>query len=131
MINTLYDINNSTSGVLVIFATHNTFSSEDFISRMKGLIAFPRMLIVDEVHATGAKERRLGLLDEYDIRLGLSATPIRYMDEGGTDFLINYFHGVVYSLSMEEAIKKGIWQNINIGHGLQNLQMKRKKNIIF
>ena len=38
------------------------------------------MLIVDEVHGIGAPNFRKGLIENYNFRLGLSATPSRWFD---------------------------------------------------
>jgi superfamily II DNA or RNA helicase len=113
LINALHDLKNSEGGSLLIFTTHATLSSPDFISRIQSDTALPSMLIVDEVHGLGAVKRKEGLLDVYSMRLGLSATPVRYMDEEGTDFLIKYFGGIAYTLLMDEAIKKGYLARYN------------------
>ena len=65
-------------------------------------------LIADEVHAAGATEFRRILRDDFTYRLGLSATPIRPHDEEGTEFLLEYFDGVIYEFTLEEAITAGI-----------------------
>ena len=66
------------------------------------------LLVADEVHAAGAKEFRRILRDDFTYRLGLSATPIRPHDEEGTEFLLEYFGGVVYEFTLEAAIAAGI-----------------------
>lgn len=66
------------------------------------------LLIADEVHATGATVHRRILQDDFRYRLGLSATPIRPYDEEGTEFLLEYFGGIIYEFTLEEAIAAGI-----------------------
>ena len=63
------------------------------------------LLIVDEVHNAGGKTYRNILRDDFTYRLGLSATPVRSYDEAGTEYVLNYFGGLVYEFSLEEAIK--------------------------
>lgn len=66
------------------------------------------LLIADEVHNAGANIYRNILRDDFTYRLGLSATPIRPHDEEGTEYILDYFGGIVYEFSLEEAIKKDI-----------------------
>ncbi len=107
----ILDIENGISEKLIVFTVHNTFSSSDFI----GIIQDSKkrtpkqkfLLIVDEVHGVGAPQRRLGLLDQYDFRLGLSATPKRWFDFEGTDKIFDYFGKVVYEFSLKNAIDAG------------------------
>jgi superfamily II DNA or RNA helicase len=61
-------------------------------------------LIADEVHGLGAPERRNGLLENYKYRLGLSATPARWLDDEGTAIIIDYFNNVVFEFSLKRAI---------------------------
>lgn len=91
----------------IIITTHDTFSNKDFISTVIQLKKnFKIFLIADEVHGVGAEVSRKGLIAEYDMRLGLSATPKRFLDEEGTDAIYNYFSGVVFEFSLVEAINR-------------------------
>lgn len=85
---------------LIIFTTHQTLSSNDFIniikSNKKNMTFF---LIGDEVHGLGAEKTRKGLINDYDLRLGLSATPKRWFDFEGTDAIYNYF-GMLFMNSL-------------------------------
>ena len=76
----------------IILTTHNTFSTKNFVN------------IVDEAHHVGAKGFGKGLSSKYEYRLGLSATPSRYMDYEGTDVLIDYFNGIVFKFNIVEAL---------------------------
>jgi len=64
------------------------------------------MMIADETHYLGAKYLRNALFPKANFRLGLSATPNRWMDEEGTDVLKNYYRDVVYQFSLETAISQ-------------------------
>ncbi|WP_250126208.1 DEAD/DEAH box helicase family protein [Chroococcidiopsis sp. CCMEE 29] len=66
------------------------------------------LLIADEVHATGAAVFRRILRNDFQFRLGLSATPVRLYDEEGTELVLEYFGGVVYEFTLEQAIAAGI-----------------------
>jgi superfamily II DNA or RNA helicase len=61
-------------------------------------------IIADEVHGLGAQVRRKGLIDEYEFRLGLSATPKRWFDPAGTKVLYEYFGDTIYEFGLEKAI---------------------------
>jgi superfamily II DNA or RNA helicase len=92
---------------LTLVVVKNTASSSDFIAaieRMSG--EFQNTLLVgDEVHWLGAQAFRGALIPAANFRLGLSATPERYFDEAGSDFLVDYFGGTVFQLSISDALK--------------------------
>ena len=66
-----------------------------------------KLLICDEVHHAGAANAQEGLNFNYDYRLGLTATLTRYFDDDGTKVISNYFHGPVFTYTMDEAIRDG------------------------
>lgn len=97
------DIKNDLKEKLIILTTHATFSSGDFIN----IIKIPNkklFLIADEVHGIGAPKRQEGLIEDYDYRLGLSATPKRWFDLEGTDKLFEYFGDTVFEFTLKDAI---------------------------
>jgi superfamily II DNA or RNA helicase len=65
------------------------------------------MLIADEVHHLGSDHMQSGLLDAFDFRLGLSATPERWFDEEGTNALHAYFGDTVFEYDLADAIEIG------------------------
>ena len=87
----------------IILTTHNSFSNDVFISEIKKL-SNNLLLISDEMHHLGSLNLREGLLKNYEFKLGLSATPSRYMDDEGTDFLLDYFGGIVFKFTIFEAL---------------------------
>ena len=103
MMDILYDLKNEVINKLIILTTFATLSSSDFI-KMINKIEFNTLLIVDEVHGCGAPKVRIGLLDKYLYRLGLSATPKRWFDIEGTEELFNYFGDTVYEFPLKKAI---------------------------
>ena len=111
LVDALLDVENGVTQRLVIFTTHVTFSSNDFIKiiqESKGRMPDQKFfLIVDEVHGIGAPQRRMGLINDYDFRLGLSATPKRWFDLEGTDKIFEYFGDVVFEFSLKDAIDAG------------------------
>ncbi|MBT0159060.1 DEAD/DEAH box helicase family protein [Candidatus Bathyarchaeota archaeon A05DMB-2] len=111
LVDSLLDIENGVSERLLVLTTHNTFSTVDFINMIreskKRDPSQRLLLVIDEVHGIGAPQRRLGLIEEYDYRLGLSATPKRWFDLKGTEKIFNYFGDVVFEFSLRDAIKAG------------------------
>lgn len=90
----------------IIYTTHNTASSDSFISALSNNIS-PRTVLTfvgDEVHWLGAKTLRKALLPIYEYRIGLSATPSRWFDDTGTRFLENYFGNNHYEFTMKDAL---------------------------
>lgn len=93
---------------LTVITTHNTFATESFQAELKRLKQENQLLIADEVHHLGAPHLQSSLPMSIPMRLGLSATPERWYDEGGTEVLHRYFGGgVVYEYSLSEAIRNG------------------------
>lgn len=91
---------------LVVFTTHDTLTSRQFIGQM-GDISGPSLLIADEVHALGAESRFKNLI-AYKYRLGLSATPNRYFDDEGTKKIQMYFGNTVKKFTIDRAIRENI-----------------------
>lgn len=91
---------------VVMVATNASFSSEAFQGILARINA-PLLLIGDEVHNLGAKRLAASLPGRATYRLGLSATPERYMDDAGTQRLIDYFGPVVFEMGLGEAIAMG------------------------
>lgn len=97
---------------LTIVAVKNTASSADFLSLVEKILhSFERFLFIgDEVHWLGAKAYRPALNEKAHFRLGLSATPSRYFDEDGSEFLQNYFRkgeareATVFQFALSEAL---------------------------
>ena len=85
--------------------TNKTFTSDKFQYILKSLKEL--FLIVDEVHNFGSHNTRKFFSDNAKYKLGLTATPNRYFDEEGTNFLLDYFGGIVFEFRLEDAIKKG------------------------
>jgi superfamily II DNA or RNA helicase len=111
LVDGMLDVENGISTKLMVLTTHDTFSSEDFMSIIresrKRMPQLKLLLVVDEVHGIGAPERRKGLIEEYDYRLGLSATPKRWFDLPGTDKIFEFFGGAVFEFSLKDAIDAG------------------------
>ena len=84
---------------VVVMTTHDTLASDFFTKTIKK-IKSDKLLIVDEVHGIGSSKRLEGLLEDYNYRLGLSATPKRWFDEDGTRAIYDYFGDVVFDFDI-------------------------------
>lgn len=87
----------------VILTTHNTLARDFFKDKIK-IINSNLFIIADEMHHLASEQFSTGLLENYTYRLGLSATPEKFMDEDATIELQNYFGGVIFSFGLEDAI---------------------------
>lgn len=94
--------------ICVIYTTHNTASSNVFGEILsKNLSSKTKVLFVgDEAHWLGAKHFRNALNDNYDYRIGLSATPSRWFDDSGTKILVDYFGKCSYEFTLKDALTK-------------------------
>ena len=87
----------------IILTTHKTFSSVLFTSKISE-IDVPSLLVVDEMHHVVSKSYSEGLLDFYNYRLGLSATPRVFSNEEGTEYVFDYFEGIVFTFDLIGAL---------------------------
>ena len=85
--------------------TNKTFTSDKFQYILNNLQEF--FLVVDEVHNFGSYNTRKFFPDNAKYKLGLTATPNRYFDKEGTNFLLDYFGGIVFEFTLEDAINRG------------------------
>lgn len=124
----------------VVLCTHAKFNSDDFKNKINMYKKIKKFVIIDEVHHLGAGltvdnsdyedkfefENSLnGLIENYDYRLGLSATIDRYFDDDGTEFLDKYFMGKtssrVIKFDMNDAIQGGFLCNYDYHPFVVNL----------
>lgn len=105
LVNTLVDIHLGYRKNILVMTTHRTLSNKKFINIIQQHKRDTKaLLIADEVHGLGARKQRESLLNEYEMRLGLSATPRRWYDDAGTEKLHEYFCDTVYEFDLRTAI---------------------------
>ena len=90
---------------LPIVVVNCTFLSDSF-QRLLCPERVPHLLVADEMHNLGAENLRNRLNAGIQFRLGLSATPVRHMDDDGTQALADYFGKVVFTYDLAQAIKE-------------------------
>lgn len=82
----------------------NTWFRTDTVgNNYRGNIFF----IADEVHCIGSEKLSDIQSEIYNYRLGLTATPVRYFDIEGTQKIVDYFKGIVYTYRIKQAIDEG------------------------
>ena len=91
----------------IIIITYNLFKDNNFISSIKKY-RNDIMLIADEVHNLGTELFKPFELQFIKYRLGLSATHKKQFNDEMTEKLINYFGKVVFTYTLEDALKDGI-----------------------
>lgn len=90
----------------IIYTTHATASSDKFTSTMLRDLSKDcvTLFVGDEVHWLGARKLRRALLSRYDFRIGLSATPSRWFDDEGSQYLVDYFGSKNFVFSIHDAL---------------------------
>jgi superfamily II DNA or RNA helicase len=121
-----YNMSNKSN--LVILGTYNMISSQKFKKVIIGSLGTANFLIADEVHHIAAEHYSSVMDETYKHRLGLSATPERYFDEVGTEEILKYFNGVVFTLDLEKAIRDHILCEYNYYLHFTNLTQDEYKN---
>lgn len=90
---------------VIIYSTHATTSNKYFTDLIKKYAkGIPICFVGDEVHGLGAYKTKNALLDIYDYRIGLSATPNRWFDDYGTKILEDYFGQDSYHFTINQAL---------------------------
>jgi DNA phosphorothioation system restriction enzyme len=103
----LYNVHSGKQPFLTVITTNATLIGEGLQSQLK---YFPdkTLIIGDEAHNLGAPRLEESLPRNIGLRLALSATPERYFDEQGTQFLFDYFGSVLQpELTLADAIRQG------------------------
>jgi len=100
------DFNIGSQKHLCILAVHKTAAMNKFATATRRLPNDDTLLIGDEAHGLGASHLRKALVDNANMRLGLSATPRRWFDDEGTDTIFRYFGPTCFEYSLDQAIGK-------------------------
>jgi DNA phosphorothioation system restriction enzyme len=100
-------INAQRRGLLSIVTTAATMGTATFKGQVSR-IHRPLLFVGDEAHNYGTASSAAALPANAKFRLGLSATPTRWMDEDGTDRIEKYFGPVVYQYGLADGIRDRI-----------------------
>ena len=110
------ELGRESNNIEIFVTTYATNGKPEFLSMIEQ-IGIPKMFVGDEVHSVGSATYRKGLLEQYQYRLGLSATPERYFDDAGSLLISKFFKpqvdcnnchekSTVYEMGMKEAIDR-------------------------
>lgn len=101
----LLDLNLELIENAIIYSTHDIISDDKFIKIVENSKLNTKILFIcDEVHGIGSEHQQNALLDIYDYRVGLSATPERMYDEKGTEVIRNFFGKKSFEFTIAEAL---------------------------
>lgn len=90
---------------LVVYTTHSTSCNKDFVSIIEEIpVRVPVCFVGDEAHGLGAFQSKKALIDRYNYRIGLSATPERWFDDVGTSVLHKFFGEESYEFTIADAL---------------------------
>jgi len=97
----------STPGTIrSVVVVNRTFAGDKFQKAISDIDA-NICLVADEMHNLGAENNIAKLPKHAQFRLGLSATPVRHMDDIGTTALEDYFGKQVIEFTLKDAIDRG------------------------
>ncbi len=99
-----YNNNINNTNFVAVITTYATGSMEEFttmISRVNKNLC----MIADECHNIGSGEYKKAMIEQFKYRIGLSATPVRWLDPEGTKIIMDFFDKVVYEYSLKKAIE--------------------------
>ena len=101
----LLDLSDNKCRTGIVFTTHTTASDKKFIDIItKNKFDTKILFVCDEAHAAGSGKQRQALLDIYEYRIGLSATPERMFDDWGTSIIRSYFGNKSFEFTISDAL---------------------------
>lgn len=89
---------------VILYTTHTTCSKSDFTDLIISNKDIPVCFVGDEAHGLGSYSNKKGLVNEYQYRIGLSATPQRWFDDIGTHKIIDYFGNKSFVFTIGDAL---------------------------
>ncbi|MEW2255545.1 DEAD/DEAH box helicase family protein [Streptomyces sp. NPDC047869] len=107
--NVLHRLRSPRTGALeCLVVTNDALTRKSFLETLRHardiIPGLTIMLVGDEVHSLGTPSFLNMVPDFIELRLGLSATPVRQYDEDGTGELLSYFGETVYEFGLDRAI---------------------------
>lgn len=99
----IYALNGRSRRILSIAVTSATLQSPPFQERLRRIRA-PMLVIGDEAHNYGSTKIAKCLPQQAAYRIGLSATPEKWMDPDGTSRIVDYFGRIVHRYGLKEAL---------------------------
>lgn len=103
----IYALNAQKRRLLSVATTSATLQSPVFQEQVRRIRA-PLLFIGDEAHNYGSQGVAASLPKNAAYRIGLSATPERWMDPDGTRRIEDYFGPIVHRYGLAEALEDGV-----------------------
>jgi len=100
----IYALNARSRRILSIATTSATLQTPAFQEQLHRIRA-PMLIVGDEAHNYGSKRIAAALPEHAAYRVGLSATPDKWMDAEGTQRIKAYFGDVVHEYGLAEALQ--------------------------
>lgn len=93
------------SDVEIAVVTHDYLLSDGFSALLESIpTSVATLLIADEVHNLGRPRFLARPPNEFQYRIGLSATPVLQYNEAGTQAIADYFGNTVFEFGLADAI---------------------------
>lgn len=105
--NQIVEFNLGARESIYIVTTHTSLTNRRMQQALKKMQSKAAVIVADEVHHLGTESAGLALPDWIPWRLGLSATPSRWLDDAGTGRIRDYFGPSVYEFTLKNAIDRG------------------------
>lgn len=99
----IFALNGRSRRILSIATTSATLQTPTFQEQLRRIRA-PMLVIGDEAHNYGSAKIARCLPPQAAYRVGLSATPEKWMDPEGTARIVEYFGKIVHSYGLKEAL---------------------------
>lgn len=103
----IYALNARSRRILSIATTSATLQTATFQEQLRRIRA-PMLVIGDEAHNYGSVKVAKCLPPQAAYRIGLSATPEKWMDPEGTRRIVDYFGQIVHRYGLKEALADGV-----------------------
>ncbi len=104
----LFLYNNNSRKFVFLISTIQSFYANVFPILKDKLDFSDTLLIIDEAHWIGAEKTRVAFSEmHFPSTLGLTATPIRYFDDSGTNFLYSFIGPTIFTFSISQGQKEG------------------------
>lgn len=105
--NQIVEFNIGARDSVYVVTTHASFANRKMQQALKKLSNTSAVIVADEVHHLGTESAAIALPSAIPWRLGLSATPSRWLDDDGTTRIKDYFGPSVFEFTLEDAINRG------------------------
>jgi superfamily II DNA or RNA helicase len=105
--NQIVEFNLGARETIYVVTTHTSLANRRMQDALKKVKSKAAVIVADEVHHLGTESAGDALPAWIPWRLGLSATPGRWLDDMGTARIRDYFGPSVFEFTLKDAIDRG------------------------